>query len=58
MNTLTSFKWRHFQAESILLCIRWYLRYQLILTIVLNDSVEAHALVCASTKWEFVFLCG
>ena len=23
------FKWRHFQAEIILLCVRWYLRYSL-----------------------------
>jgi transposase-like protein len=23
------FKWRHFQAELILLCVRWYLRYAL-----------------------------
>jgi transposase-like protein len=23
------FKWRHFQADIILLCIRWYLRYTL-----------------------------
>src|SRR5258708_9766649 len=23
------FKWRHFEAEIILLCIRWYLRYAL-----------------------------
>ena len=23
------FKWRHFQADIILLCIRWYLRYAL-----------------------------
>ncbi len=21
----TPFKWRHFQAEMILLCVRWYL---------------------------------
>ena len=21
------FKWRHFQADIILLCVRWYLRY-------------------------------
>jgi transposase, IS6 family len=27
MNTSTPFKWRHFQAASILLCVRWYLRY-------------------------------
>ena len=29
MDTLTSFKWRHSQAEIILLCVRWYLRYPL-----------------------------
>jgi transposase-like protein len=23
------FKWRHYQAEIILLCVRWYLRYPL-----------------------------
>jgi hypothetical protein len=23
------FKWRHFQADMILLCVRWYLRYSL-----------------------------
>jgi IS6 family transposase len=23
------FKWRHFQADIILLCVRWYLRYSL-----------------------------
>jgi transposase-like protein len=26
MNTLTPFKGRHFQAEIILLCVRWYLQ--------------------------------
>lgn len=26
MDTSTPFKWRHFQAEIILLCVRWYLR--------------------------------
>jgi transposase-like protein len=29
MDTSTPFKWRHIQAESILLCVRWYLRYPL-----------------------------
>jgi transposase-like protein len=24
-----SFKWRHFQPDMILLCVRWYLRYAL-----------------------------
>jgi IS6 family transposase len=23
------FKWRHYEAEVILLCVRWYLRYAL-----------------------------
>lgn len=27
--TQTLFKWRHFEAEIILLCVRWYLRYAL-----------------------------
>ncbi len=29
MNNLRAFKWRHFEAEIILLCVRWYLRYAL-----------------------------
>jgi len=29
MTTQTPFKWRHFGAEIILCCVRWYLRYSL-----------------------------
>jgi len=29
MNNSRAFKWRHFEAEIILLCVRWYLRYAL-----------------------------
>jgi transposase-like protein len=29
MDTRSPFKWRHFEADSILLCVRWYLRYSL-----------------------------
>jgi transposase, IS6 family len=29
MNTAALFKWRHFEAGVILLCVRWYLRYSL-----------------------------
>ncbi len=29
MDTSIPFKWYHFQAEIILLCVRWYLRYPL-----------------------------
>jgi IS6 family transposase len=29
MNHSTPFKWRHFEGEIILLCVRWYPRYSL-----------------------------
>jgi IS6 family transposase len=29
MSTQHPFKWRHFQADILLLCVRWYLRYAL-----------------------------
>jgi transposase, IS6 family len=29
MNQQNSFKWRHFEADIIVLCVRWYLRYSL-----------------------------
>ena len=29
MNQANPFKWRHFEADIILLCVRWYLRYAL-----------------------------
>ena len=29
MNNQNPFKWRHYEADIILLCIRWYLRYSL-----------------------------
>jgi transposase-like protein len=29
MENCSPFKWRHFEAEIILLCMRWYLRYAL-----------------------------
>ncbi len=29
MDTRSPFKWRHFEAEIILLCVRWYLKYAL-----------------------------
>jgi IS6 family transposase len=29
MKNPSPFKWRHFEAEIILLCLRWYLRYAL-----------------------------
>lgn len=29
MNSNNPFKWRHFQSDIILVCVRWYLRYPL-----------------------------
>ena len=29
MKNSSPFKWRHFEAEIILICLRWYLRYAL-----------------------------
>jgi len=29
MSNQSPFKWRHFEAEIILLCVRWYVRYSL-----------------------------
>ena len=29
MSNPSPFKWRHFESEIILLCVRWYLRYSL-----------------------------
>ena len=29
MNNQSPFKWRHYEADIILLCVRWYLRYSL-----------------------------
>ena len=29
MQNKSSFKWRHFEPTFILLCVRWYCRYQL-----------------------------
>ncbi len=29
MNPKHPFKWRHFQSDIIVLCLRWYLRYPL-----------------------------
>jgi transposase, IS6 family len=29
MNSKQPFRWKHFQGEIILLCVRWYLRYAL-----------------------------
>ncbi len=49
MNSQQPFKWRHFQAEIILLNVRWYLRYplsyrNLFLGVSFTESASAEAL--------------
>ena len=29
MDNATPFKWRHFESEIILVCVRWHLQYAL-----------------------------
>ena len=29
MNSKQPFKWKHYQGDVILLCVRWYLKYAL-----------------------------
>lgn len=43
MSSLTLFKWHHFQADIILLNVRWYCRYALsgsVLDLVFNYNKE------------------
>ena len=42
------FKWRHFQADIILLCVRWYLRYAARLSRPRGNDAGA----CAPRKWR------
>lgn len=36
-HTSLDFKWRHYEGELILLCVRWYLRYR---SIVIGHKVR------------------
>ncbi|GHP00392.1 hypothetical protein KSF_104390 [Reticulibacter mediterranei] len=48
------FKWRHFQAEIILLCVRWYLRYALSYRDLEEMMVERGLSVDHSTIFRWV----
>jgi transposase, IS6 family len=48
------FKWRHFQAEIILLCVRWYLRYTLSYRDLEEMMVERGLSVDHSTIFRWV----
>ena len=40
----SSFKWRHYEAEVILLCVRWYRRYQQLIDLTLDRVVREYDL--------------
>lgn len=47
------FKWRHYEAEIILLCVRWYLRYALSyrdLEEIMGERGLSVGLCCKNTK--------
>src|ERR1044071_6828679 len=48
------FKWRHFEAEIILLCVRWYLRYSLSYRDLEEMMVERGLSVDHTTVWRCV----
>src|SRR5258708_39084784 len=48
------FKWRHFQADMILLCVRWYLRYALSYRDLEEMMVERGLLVDHTTIYRWV----
>ncbi|MFN2393891.1 MAG: IS6 family transposase [Pyrinomonadaceae bacterium] len=52
--TADPFKWRHFEPEIILLCVRWYCRFQLSYRDV-EEMIEERGLeVHHSTVWRWV----
>src|SRR5437016_12560196 len=54
MNQQSPFKWRHFEAEIILLCVRWYLRYSLSYRDLEEMMAERGLSVDHVTIWRWV----
>ena len=48
------FKWRHFEGEIILLCVRWYLRYALSYRDLEEMMQERGLSVDHTTVWRWV----
>ncbi len=44
MNQHSPFKWRHFESEIILLCVRWYLR------VILQHIVAKLSAICFTKR--------
>lgn len=54
MSNPSPFKWRHFEAEIILLCVRWYVRYSLSYRDLEEMMRERGLLVDHSTIYRWV----
>lgn len=54
MNQQSSFKWRHFEAEIILLCVRWYVRYALSYRDLEEMTAECGLSVAHTTIYRWV----
>jgi transposase-like protein len=54
MNQKNPFKWKHFQGEIILLCVRWYLRYSLSYRNLSEMMLERGLSVDHSTIYRWV----
>jgi transposase-like protein len=48
------FKWRHYESEFVLLCVRWYLRYALSYR-DLEEMMRERGLSFAKTSSAFSF---
>jgi len=54
MNPKHPFKWRHFQSDIILLCVRWYLRYPLSYRNLEEMMLERGLMVDHTTVYRWV----
>jgi hypothetical protein len=54
MTVQSPFKWRHFEAEIILRCVRWYLRYALSYRDLEEITLERGLLVDHTTIYRWV----
>ncbi len=56
MNSKQPFKWKHFQGEIILLCVRWYLRYGLSYRNLAEIMLERGLSVDHTTIYRWVMI--
>jgi transposase-like protein len=52
------FKWRHYQGDIILWCVRWYLRYPISFAHMADMAAERGLRVTASCIWRWVQVFG